>query len=75
MIKYQSVRDPEPATNVALLHCRAFACSDAVERQTWRIQVSATGARILCEAPKASYGFDRAAFAADPRIKAMRWER
>ena len=75
VIKYQSVRDPEPATNVAILHCRAFASSDAVERQTWRIQVSATGARILCEAPKASYGFDRAAFANDPRIKAMKWER
>jgi hypothetical protein len=75
IIRYQSVRDPEPATNVAILHCRAFACSDAVERQTWRIQVSSTGARILCEAPKASYGFDRAAFAIDPRINAMRWER
>jgi hypothetical protein len=46
-----------------------------VERQTWRIQVSTTGARILCEAPKASYGFDRGAFASDPRIKEMRWER
>ncbi|MBX9844029.1 MAG: RES family NAD+ phosphorylase [Xanthobacteraceae bacterium] len=75
VIKYQSVRDPEPATNVAILHCRAFASADAVERQTWRIQVSATGARLLCEAPKASYGFDRAAFANDPRIKAMQWER
>jgi RES domain-containing protein len=75
VIKYQSVRDPEPATNVAILHCRAFASTDAVERQTWRIQVSAAGARILREAPKASYGFDRAAFANDPRIKAMTWER
>src|SRR5688572_6223236 len=75
VIKYQSVRDPEPATNVAILHCRAFASPDAVERQTWRVQVGATGARILCEAPKASYGFDRAAFAGDPRIAGMNWER
>jgi hypothetical protein len=35
----------------------------------------ARAARILCEAPKASYGFDRAAFANDPHIKAMKWER
>jgi hypothetical protein len=35
----------------------------------------ARAARILCEAPKASHGFDRAAFANDPRIKAMKWER
>jgi hypothetical protein len=35
----------------------------------------ARAARILREAPKASHGFDRTAFANDPRIKAMKWER
>jgi hypothetical protein len=75
VIKYRSVRDPEPATNVALLNCRAFASSDVVERQTWRIQVAATGARIICEAPKSSQHFDRSAFAADPRIAGMNWDR
>src|SRR5262245_54118720 len=75
VIKYRSVRDPGTATNVALLRCRAFACTDAVERQTWRIHVSRNGARLFCEAPQEAYEFDRRAFAADPRIAGMVWER
>jgi hypothetical protein len=75
VIRYQSARDPNRAANIALLHCRAFAGPDAVEHQTWRIQVGRNGARIFCEFPRAAYDFDRAAFAADPRIGAMVWER
>lgn len=74
-IAYQSARDPNQATNIALLHCRAFASADPIDHQTWRIQVSRNGARIFCEFPKAAFDFDRSAFADDPRIKAMVWER
>ncbi len=75
IIKYQSVRDPETANNIAILSCRAFAGVDATERQTWRIHVGSTGARVLCEAPRSSFDLGRAAFAADPRIAQMVWDR
>jgi hypothetical protein len=75
IIKYQSVRDPRQAMNIALLSCRAFAGSEAMDRQTWRIHVSSSGARILCESPRAAHDFNREFFAADPRIAAMVWDR
>lgn len=75
IIKYRSVRDPQPALNIAILRCRAFSRSEPSERQTWHIQVNENGARILCESPRAAVDFDRAAFASDPRIAAMVWRR
>jgi hypothetical protein len=75
VIKYQSARDPAVATNIAILRCRAFTISSPVDRQTWRIQVAGSGARIFCEFPKASYDFDRSAVSPDPRIAQMNWDR
>jgi hypothetical protein len=75
VITYQSARDPQAAANIAILHCRAFAANDAVDRQTWRIQLGAGGARVICEFPQLMLDFDRGAFARDPRIAKMRWER
>ena len=75
IIKYRSARCPEPATNVAILRCRAFAQSDVTDRQTWRIHLSASGARLICEFPKEILNFDQKVFAADPRIAAMVWDR
>lgn len=75
VIKSQSARDPEIATNVAILRCRAFASSDATERQTWRIHLSGSGARIFCDAPRMAFNFDRNSFASDPRINRMVWTR
>jgi len=75
VIKYWSARDPKRQMNVALLSCRAFAASEPVERQTWRIIFNANGARALCESPRTSFDFDRAAFRGDPRIDAMNWDR
>jgi hypothetical protein len=75
MIKYRSARYPTPATNIAILRCRAFARADIVDRQTWRIHLSNTGARVICELPKEVLNFDRTAFASDPRIVPMNWER
>jgi len=75
IIRYASARDPQPSINIAILRCRAFARPDPGDRQTWRIQVSQSGARIICEHPRALLNFDRAAFAADPRIAQMAWDR
>jgi hypothetical protein len=75
IIRYASVRDPQHRLNVALLRCRAFAQSAETARQTWRIHLGAGGARTQCELPRLSLDFDRKAFAGDPRIARMKWER
>ncbi len=75
IIRYRSVRDPREGMNVALLNCRAFVRAKPVALQTWRIHVRTTGAQAICEEPRAGIAFDRNAFASDPRIAALRWNR
>lgn len=73
-IKYQSVR-AEGGMNIALLTCSAFANTAPLERETWHMHLSASGARLLRESPGLELAFDRNAFARDPRIGAMKWDR
>ena len=77
VLRYASARAPaaRSAANVALLRCRAFAAPAPLERQTWRIDMGATGVRALCTFPDQRLEFTRDAFARDPRIAGMRWER
>jgi hypothetical protein len=75
LIKYPSARDPRRKLNVALLTCRAFARAEPSDRQSWRILFGSNGARAFCEMPREMIDFDCAAFADDPRIAAMRWDR
>jgi hypothetical protein len=76
VLRYESVRDPEPGgVNVALLACSAFTSRGPRTRQTWRIFLSSSGVRAICAAPGRQIGFDRESFAADPRIAALRWQR
>ena len=75
VIRYQSVRDPAKGTNLAVLMCRAFARPAPIERQTWRMRLSASGVQAICEFPRQALEFPRDAFAADPRIAALNWER
>lgn len=75
-LRYPSARDPHPGgTNIALLTCHAFGSREPVDRQTWRIQTGASGVHAICTFPDARIGFDRDAFAGDPRIRALRWDR
>lgn len=79
-IRYRSVRDPARGANLAILACRAFAGPAAgdrqiLERQTWAIRLSPTGVQALCEFPRQRLEFRRDAFAADPRIAALTWDR
>ncbi|MDM9626769.1 RES family NAD+ phosphorylase [Rhizobium sp. S152] len=67
-ILYQSVRDPARGRNIALLTATAFAVSEPVDRQTWRIRLSSVGVQALCDFPKMRIGFTRADFAADRRV-------
>jgi hypothetical protein len=75
IIRYRSVRDPQRRMNLVLLTCRVFRNPRPVSLQTWRIRLSAAGAQAICELPKSGLAFDRAAFAADPRIAALKWDR
>ena len=75
MIRYISVRDPSRRANLAILSCHAFAEAHPVERQTWRIRVGRTGAQVLREHPRLALDFARDAFAPDPRLVGMAWER
>ena len=55
--------------------CKAFAHPEPLEQQRWRIHVGANGARAICEYPDQRLAFDRAAFARDPRIASLKWDR
>lgn len=74
-IRYRSVRDPDGGANLALLTCTCFARPAPIERQSWRIRLSASGVQALCEYPRQALEFPRNAFALDPRIQGLRWER
>jgi len=75
VIRYRSVRDPAGRMNIAILVCRAFAKPNPIAFRTWRIHLSASGAQAVCESPRQGLAFDRNAFASDPRIAAMNWNR
>ena len=72
-LRYQSAR--APGRNIALLTCKAFGAREPLERQVWRLHVGAPGVRAICDFPEQRLGFDREAFAADPRIASLAWER
>lgn len=74
-LRYASARDPAGGANIALTTCRAFTAREPAAWQSWRIHLGPRGVRALCEFPASRLAFDRAAFAADPRIAGMRWER
>lgn len=72
-LRYPSVR--VAGTNIALLTCAAFASKEPVERQVWRIHAGPAGVRAICAFPEQRLSFDRGAFARDPRIASLTWER
>ena len=75
VVRYRSARDPRGGRNIALLTCAAFASPAPIERQTWRLHLDGAGVRALCDFPEQRLAFDRGAFARDPRIASMNWER
>ena len=76
ILRYRSARDPEPGgVCVAALTCAAFAEPDPRDFESWRIGVGRSGAYAFREFPPARIEFDRKAFASDPRIAAMQWDR
>jgi len=61
--------------NIALLSCAAFSVTAPIDRETWRLHLDSRGARAVCAHPERRLEFDRNAFAGDPRIAGLRWER
>ena len=74
VIRYASARDPR-GVNIALLTCATFSVTAPLDRETWRLHFDSGGARAICAHPARQLEFDRAFFAGDPRIAALRWER
>lgn len=74
VIRYPSARDAT-GVNIALLTCAAFGVTAPTDRQAWRLHLDSGGVRALCEFPERRLAFDRNAFAGDPRIAGLRWER
>ena len=68
IIRYASVRDPAHGMNFAVLACRAFHSQAPVERQTWRIRISQSGAQAVCEHPRLGIEFPPGSFADDARL-------
>src|SRR5262245_44241425 len=58
-IRYESVRDPQSRSNLALLTCRVFTQNDVVDRQTWHFHFTNSGVRSIREAPSSTIQFDR----------------
>ena len=73
ILRAASARDP--GVCIAVLSCGAFAEKGPRDLESWHIGVGVSGAYALREFPEARLEFGRDAFAADPRIAAMRWER
>jgi hypothetical protein len=73
VLRYQSAR--APGVNIALLTCAAFTSREPKDRQVWRLHAGPSGVRAICTFPDQRLAFDRAAFARDPRIASLSWER
>ncbi|MDP3264088.1 MAG: RES family NAD+ phosphorylase [Tabrizicola sp.] len=75
LLRAPSVRDPKRGATLVVLACAAFAAKAPTDRQTWRIRVGPSGAQAIREHPAKGIEFGRDAFAADPRLVGMRWDR
>jgi hypothetical protein len=73
VIRYRSARTD--GQNVALLTCAAFKSRAPIDRQVWRIHAGSVGVRAVCDFPPERLAFDRTAFARDPRIASLAWDR
>ena len=75
-LRYWSARDPSArGVNVALFACRAFESAAPLQRHTWRLHLGPSGVRAICTFPDVRLEYAREAFARDPRIARLRWER
>lgn len=76
-IRSASARDPAGGLCVSLLTCAAFAAPVPGARATWAVKLGPQGqfAQARGDAAPGALDFPRDAFARDPRIAALGWER
>lgn len=72
VLRYPSARDVR-GINIALLTCRAFSSRAPLAQQNWRIDLGPSGVRAI--GPELRLEFPRDAFAQDPRITRLEWDR
>ncbi|MCI2393743.1 RES family NAD+ phosphorylase [Aliiroseovarius sediminis] len=75
LIRFTSVRDSDARANLAVLTCSAFKDRAPQQRQSWHIRISANGAQAVRDHPRLGLEFGRDAFADDPRLGGMIWDR
>ncbi len=75
LVIYSSIRDPKKRLNFALLSPTPFVHAKPATFQTWHIKVGTCGAQAVREHPADRLEFTRSAFADDPRIAHMKWDR
>ena len=73
VLRYHSAR--HEGSNIALLSCSAFRSREPVAHQRWKIHLGPTGVRAIGELQEHRVEFGREAFARDPRIASLTWER
>jgi hypothetical protein len=74
-IRSVSVRDPDKGMNITIMRCAAFRDTSPLETRTWRLTLSQAGPFAIREALYDAVTYGRGAFANDPRIRTLRWER
>ncbi len=75
IVRFQSVRDSDKGANLAVLTCGAFQDAVPVDRQSWRIRISRSGAQAVRDHPRLGLEYGRDTFDFDPRVEGMIWER
>jgi hypothetical protein len=75
VIRYRSVRDPEPGINVAVLTCAALAVTAPVRQQSWRLWLNPAGVHAVCEPDGVRFSISPAQWQADPRLTDFNWAR
>src|SRR5829696_328472 len=74
-IAQSSVRCPSQGTCLTWFNCTVFANRAPIQRRSWHFRIDRNGVLAIREFPDFRLIFDRAAFAQDPRIAALNWER
>lgn len=75
IIRSLSARDPDERCNVSVLTCAAFRDREPVIERTWHLHLQSSGVSCVCESPRTALHFGREAFARDPRIMELNWDR
>lgn len=75
LIVYTSVRDPQARKNAALLSCSGFAAPGPSQHHSWKLWFNPHGVHAIEDFGAGRFDIKTEAFAEDPRLKDMVWDR